>query len=266
MKFRRHLPASFDWRGLLRPGSPVRQQHASELRRSVRHLGIFLGAALVGYLVAALALFRAPIFAQTSAVPRVIGLSLDSARSVLGTVQLSAKETGKVPHPTAPPNHVVWQDPPPDVVVTSGTTVDLSLSAGPQRVLIPDVAGYDEATARLLVESAGLTVGTEASQTAAPRGVVVNSRPPSGTALNPGGRVTLVVSVGAPTITVPNVVGLTLDEAKARIEEAGLRAGTSLRRSTSVADPGRVIEQRPQAGTLSAPETAVDLVIAQAGP
>jgi eukaryotic-like serine/threonine-protein kinase len=150
-------------------------------------------------------------------------------------------------------------------VVTSGTTVDLALSAGPQRVLVPDVAGYEEAAARLLVESAGLMVTTEQTQTSAPKNVVVNSRPPAGTALNPGRAVTLVVSAGAPTITVPDVVGLTLQDARMRIEEAGLRAGTPLRRSTSVAQPGVVIEQRPQAGTLGAPGTSVDLVVAQQG-
>jgi serine/threonine-protein kinase len=263
VKFRRHLPSQFDWRALLTPGSPVRQQHAQELRQSLRNLGYFLGAAVLGYLVAALVLFRAPIFAQTSTVPRLIGLSIDSARAALTKVQLTPKEAEKVQHPTAPPNHVVWQDPPPGVVVTSGTTIDVSLSAGPQRVLVPDVAGYDEATGRLLVEGAGLTVTTEQTQTSAPKGVVVNSRPPAGTALNPGRPVTLVVSVGAPTITVPDVVGLTLLDARTKIEQAGLKAGTSMRRSTTLGNPGIVIEQRPPAGTLSAPETAVDMVVAQ---
>jgi serine/threonine-protein kinase len=263
MKFRRHTGTGFNWRELMTPGSPVRQQHAREIRQSLRNVGYFFGAAVLGYLIAALVLFRAPIFAQSSTVPRVIGLSIDSARAALSKVQLTPKESEKVPHPTAPVNHVVWQDPPPGVVVTSGTTIDVSLSAGPQRVLVPDVAGYDESTARLLVESAGLTVTTEQTQTAAPRGVVVNSRPPSGTALNPGRPVTLVVSVGAPTLTVPDVVGLTLVDARAKIEQAGLKAGTSMRRSTTLGNPGVVIEQRPPAGTLSAPETAVDMVVAQ---
>ena len=263
MKFRRHLPASFSLRALLTPESPVRQRHAEELRQVVRNVEYFVGAALLGYLVAALVLFRAPIFAQTSTVPRLIGLSLDSARGVLSKVQLTSKEADKVQHPTAPLNHVVWQDPPPGVVVTSGTTIDVAVSAGPQRVLVPDVSGYDEATGRLLVEGAGLTVTTEQTQTSAPKGVVVNSRPPAGTALNPGRPVTLVVSVGAPTITVPDVVGLTLQDARTRIEQAGLKAGTSMRRSTTLGNPGVVIEQRPPAGTLSAPETAVDMVVAQ---
>src|SRR5262245_45429167 len=103
MKFRRHLPASFDWRALFRRGSPVRQQHATEMRLSLKHAGIFFGAALIGYLLAALVLFRAPIFAQSKAVPRVRGLSADSARSVLQRSGLTGKVSDHVAHPSAPP-------------------------------------------------------------------------------------------------------------------------------------------------------------------
>ncbi|MBI4499789.1 MAG: PASTA domain-containing protein [Gemmatimonadetes bacterium] len=262
MKFRRHLPRPVDWLAWFRR-NPTLQREGPEIRRALKNLAIFLGAAAIGYLVAALFLFRAPIFAQSSTVPRVIGLPVDSARAVLKRAELNGREGEKVPHPSALPGRVIWQDPPADVVVTSGTTVDLSLSGGPQKVLIPDVAGYDEATARLLIQSAGLTATTETAQTAAPKGVVVNSRPPAGSALNPGRPVVLVVSAGAPTITVPNVMGLTLEEAKAKIDSVGLRTGTSLMRSTTDAVPGTVIDQRPPGGTLGAPGTAVDLVIAR---
>ncbi len=264
MKFRRHLPTSFNWRFPWRGHGPPGERRAGrETRITLKRVGIFAGSAAAGYLVAALLLFRAPIFTQTSTVPRVMGLSADSARAALQRSGLTSKVADHVTHPTAPTGRVVWQDPPPDVVVTSGTTIDLTVSDGLQRVLVPDVAGYDSATAQLLIESAALVATFEHAQTAAPKGVVVNSRPPAGTAMNPGRPVALVVSVGAPTITVPDVVGLTLQDAKAKIEAAGLKAGTSLSRSATVAEQGTIIEQRPQAGTLGAPGTAVDLVVAR---
>jgi serine/threonine-protein kinase len=263
MKFRRHLPQSSYWRSLLKKDTPEFKQHAREFELSLKHLAIFLGALLLGYLMAAFFLFRAPIFAQTSSVPRVIGYTADSARALLQKSGLAGKIADHVTHPTIAQGRVVWQDPPADVLVTAGTAIDLAISDGPQRVLIPDVAGYDEDTARLLMESAGLTVTIEHTQTSAPKGVVVNSRPPSGTALNPGRPVALVVSEGAPTITVPDVVGLTLEDARPKIEDAGFRIGTTFTRSTTVAQPGTIIEQRPQAGTLGAPGTAVNLFIAR---
>jgi serine/threonine-protein kinase len=103
------------------------------------------------------------------------------------------------------------------------------------------------------------------TQTAAPKGVIVNTRPPAGATLPPGGRVTLVVSVGAPTLTVPDVRGLTLEEARAILEQTGLTLGTYFRR-TSEAPPGTIIHQTPAPGTLSASGAAVDLILARRGP
>ncbi len=231
--------------------------------RYLWHAVAFLGALLIGYLVAALVLFRAPVFVTDSTVPRVIGASADSARRVLEEADLRVRETERNPHPRAPAGQVTWQDPPPGMVVTEGTTVEIALSSGPQRVPVPDLAGYDGSTARLLLESAGFTTAVESLQTAAPRGVTVNSRPPAGTVREPGATITLVISRGAPTISVPNLAGFTLSEAQIILEQTGLRMGTPLMR-TAAEPPGTVIEQRPRGGTLAAPGTQVDIVVSRA--
>lgn len=261
MRVRRHLPRGTDW-------AAVRRGLFERLRkRKVWMLAASLGGAfLAGYLVAAIFLFPAPIFTASKAVPRVLGLSLERARSVLEEAQLRAADPTPVRHPTAPPQTVVWQDPPPGVTVPEGTTVELSVSVGPQRIPVPDVEGYEFTVGRLLVEAAGLQVGRiDSAQTAAARGVIVNTRPPAGTPMVPGSRVTLVVSVGAPTIQVPNLIGLTLAEARASLEQAGLTLGTYFSRSGTGARPGTVVDQRPAAGTLAAPGTAVHVILARGG-
>jgi serine/threonine-protein kinase len=259
MRFRRHVPTGTNWRGgweALKRDRP---------RRSLlTYAGTFLGAAAVGYAIAALAFFPAPIFAASKSVPRVIGLKLDAAQSAIAGAGLTTDRPEDVRHPTAPAGTVVWQDPPPDVVVPQGSSVHLEVSQGPQRVPIPDVVGYEEDIARNLIEAAGLAVSVDSAQTAAPKGVVVNTRPPAGRALVPGTRVTLVVSVGAPIIRIPDLTGLTLEEARATLEQAGLTLGTYFRRSSDQ-KPGTVIEQRPSTGTLSAPGVAVDVILARSG-
>ena len=261
MKFRRHVPT----RPVTTPGAPRISQprQAVNWTRYRLHAGLFAGAALAGYLVAALVLFPAPIFVANATVPRVIGLVADSATDALAKASLKSKNVERLPHPRAPAGQVIWQDPPAGVVVNSGTTVELSVSDGPQRVLVPDVAGYDGALARLLLESAGLTAGVESTQTAAPKGVTVNTRPSAGAAVSPGGRVTLVVSRGAPTISVPVLTGLTLGDARTRLEQAGLSMGTSFARTSPTGEPGTVIDQHPAGGTLAAPGTVVDVTLAR---
>jgi serine/threonine-protein kinase len=256
VKFRRHVPPSAEavaWRARLQDAR----------RRYLWHAVAFVGALLAGYLVAALVLFRAPVFVTSSTVPRVIGISADSARRLLEDADLRVREAERNPHPRAPAGQVTWQDPPPGVVATEGTTVEIALSSGPQRVPVPDLAGYDGNTARMLLEGAGFTAAVESLQTAAARGVVVNSRPPTGTVREPGSTITLVISRGAPTISVPNLAGFTLDEAQTILEQTGLRLGTSLMR-TAAEPPGTVIEQRPRGGTLAAPGTSVDIVVSRA--
>lgn len=220
--------------------------------------------AVVGYLVAVLVLFPAPIFAATRSVPRVIGQSLTEAREALERAGLDVEQAEAVPHPRAPRGTVIWQDPPAKTSVPEGTTVRLGVSAGAQRVPVPDLTGYDVELARQLIEAAGLRVDrVDATQAPVPRNVVVNTRPPAGTPLGPNGAVTLVVSVGAPTITVPSLAGLTLDEARAALEEAGLTLGEWYYRTTALGSPGTIFRQTPDAGTLSAPGTAVNVVVAR---
>lgn len=260
MRVRRHLPVGVDWGALWRDatGTPRR-------RRAVVFLGTFVGATVLGYALAALVLFPAPMFASNKSVPRVIGMTMDAARQALSDARLKPEQAEQVRHPTAPPGTVVWQDPPAGVVVPQGSSVQLSVSTGPQRIPVPDVVGYDGPIGQTLIAAAGLRVGSvDSAQTPSPKGIIVSTRPPAGTPLVPGGRVTVVVSAGAPTIAVPDLKGLTLEEARAALEQAGLALGTYFRR-TATERVGTVIEQRPLAGTLSAPGVAVDVILARRG-
>jgi beta-lactam-binding protein with PASTA domain len=261
MRVRRHLPPTMQW-----PNPLAGLAGALRGRRAMLFAGTLVGAMVVGYAIAALVFFPAPIFASSKSVPSVLGLTADQAQQALTAAGLKVDRTEGVRHPTAPRGAVVWQDPPPGVVVPQGSSVQLSVSQGPQPIPVPDVVGYDGTIGQSLIQAAGLKVGSvDSAQTAASRGVIVNTRPPAGKALDPGGRVTLVVSAGAPTITVPDLTGLTLDSARTVLEQANLTLGTYLRR-TSSARAGTVIQQRPAAGTLSSAGVAVDVVLARGGP
>jgi len=140
----------------------------------------------------------------------------------------------------------------------------LITSAGAAKIPVPDLAGYDAQLARAFVRAAGLVVSrVESVPAAAPPGVTVVTRPPASALLPPGGKVVLVVSQGAPTIGVPELLGLSTTDARVRLEQDGLRLGTVERRRTPDATPGTVVAQRPAAGTLAAPGTVVDIVVAR---
>jgi serine/threonine-protein kinase len=82
-----------------------------------------------------------------------------------------------------------------------------------------------------------------------PVGDVISQTPAGGTEVQRGDTVTITVSTGRPQVVVPDVVGLGESRATARINSAGL---TPVREERTVTDPsedGRVVEQRPGAGT-----------------
>jgi serine/threonine-protein kinase len=117
-----------------------------------------------------------------------------------------------------------------------------------------------------LIEAAGLTVARVDTIVApAERGVVVNSNPTAGRSLNPGSGVGLFVSVGTPTIRIPDVTGLTVEEAQVLLEEAGLVLETPRMRTTNMHEPNLIFEQTPAGGTLSAPGAAVNVIVARGG-
>ena len=249
MRVRRHMPA---W---------------DEFRITRRHwawLGIGLGTLLAGYLTAFLILFPAPILPGHQAVPRVLGLGLPEAEAEIQRARLQIADGGAEPHPSAPQGVIIWQDPPPGVIAPEGTKVTLVSSAGPPKIPVPDVSGLDAALAQSLVAAAGLVVSqVESVQAASPSGLVMLTRPPAGTALAPAAGLTLVVSRGAPTIGVPDLLGMASGDARTRLEQEGLQLGTVTRRRTADASPGTVVGQRPAAGTLAAPGTVVDIVVAR---
>jgi eukaryotic-like serine/threonine-protein kinase len=237
-----------------------------ERRLALTAAGVFGGTVLIGYLLAALVFFPAPIFASSKTVPRLIGMQEGAAREVLVRNGLGVATVERAPHPSAEAGVVIWQDPPPEVVAREGTEVALTVSTGPQRIPVPDVAGYEAQDARLLLESAGLKVGSiESTQAPTPANIAVNTRLPAGSMLLPGTAVTLVVSVGAATIRVPTLMGLSVEEARLALETAGLTLGTSFAQTTQAAAPGEIFYQEPAAGTLSAPGTPVNVRIARSG-
>ena len=251
MRFRRHLP-------------PLDGFPAIDRQRAMRWVLAGLGALLAGYLTAYLVLFPAPILSGHQLVPHVLGLTLAEAQAQIKDAQLVVADSGTDPHPTAPQGTVIWQDPPPGVIARQGLKVTLVVSAGPPKIPVPDVSGLDASLAQQLVAAAGLTVSqVESVQADKPRGLAMLTRPPAGTALAPGAGLALVVSRGAPTISVPDLLGMSIADARTRLELDGLQLGTPTRRRTADATPGTVVEQRPAAGTLASPGTVVDIVVAR---
>ena len=84
------------------------------------------------------------------------------------------------------------------------------------------------------------------SRTRCRRGMVIGTEPAAGTQLSTGQGVTLLISRGANTVAVPNVVGLDEQAALAALQNAGL-SGVEVQRDSTEPE-GKVLSQSPGAG------------------
>jgi serine/threonine-protein kinase len=133
-----------------------------------------------------------------------------------------------------------------------------------ERVQVPQLLNQDEQAARQLIEQAGLEVGevTTQASTAEQQGKVINSDPASGASVEKGTKVDLVVGAGPDTLPVPNVVGLTRDEAIANIKNAGFTGPVNTEQVDSLKEAGTVVAVNPTGGSQAAPDTAFTLQLA----
>jgi eukaryotic-like serine/threonine-protein kinase len=170
-----------------------------------------------------------PPAAQQVVVPTVVDLQLADARTALEAKGLKVDPTlTKVPDPTKDPGTVVAQDPPPGQKVDKGTPVHLTVVKAPGDVAIPSVQGLAADQAQALLKAAGFNVvPAEEASADIEAGKVTRTDPPEGTSQPFGSDVTMFVSTGAGTVTVPNVTCLSFGQANKIILAAGLVAAPS---------------------------------------
>jgi serine/threonine-protein kinase len=136
------------------------------------------------------------------------------------------------------------------------------LAAG--KVFVPDVTGLnkDDAVARL--GSAHLVPVLEYKPTKKPTGKVVAQAPKAATKAKRNSTVTLTVDKGAPSIAVPDLAGLKVADATAKLKAAGLKAQTT--QVTAAGKPaGTVVSQAPEPGEKAPGGSAVTLSVAKGG-
>jgi serine/threonine-protein kinase len=111
-------------------------------------------------------------------------------------------------------------------------------------VKVPNVVGQAPDAAQGTLEQLGFVVKRDTGRSAdVNQGQVMAVTPGSGAAQPYGSTVTITVSEGVPQVTVPDVRGMSEEEATAALQKVGLEAS-----STSFIAGDRVFQQSPQAG------------------
>jgi eukaryotic-like serine/threonine-protein kinase len=133
------------------------------------------------------------------------------------------------------------------LVVIGAVVAALLLTRGGNgpKVAVPNVVGQQETAARTTLENAGFKVKIDRVANAAPTGTVL-AQDPTGGRLEKGKTVTLQVSKGPGSVTVPDVTGLSFADANAQLTGQGLKVVQQGQPSESV-QKGVVISTDPPA-------------------
>jgi len=142
---------------------------------------------------------------------------------------------------------------------------------GASKVTMPDVAGMLPADAEEFIKLAGLYVKIDKVQRVSPYpvGTVASANYEAGSEVIFGSLVTLYISNGG-LVTVPDVAGLTVAEARAQLELAGFSSVSEPVPSqaqyfvfSSTIPEGRVVSTSPGPGTLAEALGAILLIISK---
>lgn len=153
------------------------------------------------------------------------------------------------------------------VLVALGVGAGVWYISSGQFTKVPGVIGLTQAEAERKLDREGLDVKVvrEFSDVVA-KGKVIETDPGVGERIRNTGTVTIRISQGPPRAEVPNVVGMPVTEAKAKIKDAGLTVGKVTRRYSDETPAGQVLATDPRAGTERRPDSAVALTVSKGEP
>ena len=181
-------------------------------------------------------------------VPNILGYTVEDANE-LETVKdiFTIEVVGTLSDDHFQPGQIVQQDPTEGVERRSNFVIQVYVCAERQEITMPNLQGENYQSARLKLQQYDLQLRIMTEEQFSDEfttGQVMETIPAVGAALKKGASVTLVVSKGPESITVPTFTGKSYETAKADAEALGLKVGTpQYRYFDPLAKDGDVLEQ-----------------------
>ena len=228
---------------------------------------------LFGSVVSVIALIAVAIFGFRAltdesaganiAVPNVIGLNIEEAKSLLLDLGLTPIEDPKVRENAS--NDIVYeQSPTADTMARQGENVILVYNPGFVPVVVPNLIGLSvqEATDVLKQSGLRLVVDKFVASVDIPANQILLQTPTAGLGARPNSVVTVDVSGGTNTVRVPDVIGDEQVAATKLLTALPLNfVVTVVAEASDVIEVGRVVRSEPLGDTAVAPGSPITLYV-----
>lgn len=197
------------------------------------------------------------------AVPNLIGLNIEEAKSLLIDLGLTPIEDPKVRENAS--NDIVYeQSPTADTMARQGENVVLGYNPGFEPVTIPNLVGLSVQEASNILKKVGLrlVVNNFVASLDIPANQILLQTPTAGLGARPNSVVTVDVSGGTNTVRIPDVIGDEQSAATKLLSAAPLNFVVTIVVETSdVIETGRVIRTEPLGDTAVAPGSAITVFV-----
>ncbi len=195
---------------------------------------------------------------------RVVGMNVDDAKRALLELGLTPEIQYEV-NTNYAEGTVLRASVQDGLMIDKNTVIVMTVAQGEDGVTVPAVTGKSEEEAVSMLEKEGFVVSvTQSYDASVESGYVISQSPEADTTAPSGSSVTLRVSQGTEDtkVRVPNVVGLTEEDATVNLVESGLSVGTVTTVSNEDASlTDKVCYQSYSVGSYVEQGTAVDLKI-----
>jgi eukaryotic-like serine/threonine-protein kinase len=195
-----------------------------------------------------------------SAVPDVVGKTESEAVKALSARHLDAKPVA-VFSETAEEDTVTAQDPKAGTSLVWGSTVRINVSRGPEPVSVPYVVGLSFTQASAQLRGAGFEVQRQDVESNQPADTVIEQNPRGNTSSSRGSTVTLRVSKGPTTSSVPDVTSLDQPTAAATLRRSGFKVEVVRQPVEDPSQDGIVLDQNPPGGAQAPEQSTVTIYV-----
>ncbi|MFJ8026601.1 Stk1 family PASTA domain-containing Ser/Thr kinase [Streptomyces sp. NPDC096311] len=202
---------------------------------------------------------------NTVSVPNLVSQSQKDATQLATNAELKVSVTNK-PCEDEKKGNVCSQDPKAGVKATKGDTINLVVSTGAPKVVVPGVTGQslDDAKAKLEGDGYNFEVKTQTQVSTEDPNTVLDQDPKLGAEVQKGSTITLTIAKAAEKATVPDVAGKSCEEAKALMTANNLVGNCT---DIDVTDPNqadKVVSTVPAIGSSADKNSSVNIQVGKA--
>lgn len=197
------------------------------MKKIILYASIIIAFFILGIIIANFLIMPSIVhMGEEVVVPNVCNLSLEKALEELDKKQLEGVVTERRYDYVIEEGKIIIQDPLPEANVKVGRIINLTVSLGPETVRVPYLTGVDHEKGTLIMERLGLNIESVEylfSDSIA-EGKIMKTIPEAEVEVKKGDDVKLIVSKGL-IMKMPNLAGVSLDDARVMLENMGLVLG-----------------------------------------